>query len=84
LESVKLGINRKVSSETIAQMASWRKDGLNLGVLTRGGAVVVLTVFEVSEVTVLEWGQYCYLKEAGMEMGVHESRSLCNRGWQAL
>jgi hypothetical protein len=33
LESVKLGITRKVSSETIAQMALWRKEGLNLEVL---------------------------------------------------
>jgi len=33
LESVKLGITRKVSSEMIAQMALWRKEGLNLEVL---------------------------------------------------
>ena len=39
LESVKLGITRKVSSETIAQMALWRKEGLNLELQTRGGAV---------------------------------------------
>jgi len=39
LEWIKLGINRAVSSETIAQMALWRKAGLNLEVQVRGRAV---------------------------------------------
>jgi hypothetical protein len=39
LESVKLGFTREVSSETIAQMSSWRKEGLNLEVQTGGRAV---------------------------------------------
>jgi hypothetical protein len=39
LESVKLGFTRTVSSQTIAQMSLWRKEGLNLEVQTSGGAV---------------------------------------------
>ena len=39
LESVKLGFTRTVSSEMIAQMAFWRKEGLNLEVQTGGRAV---------------------------------------------
>jgi hypothetical protein len=39
LESVKLGINRAVSSETITQMALWRKEGLDLEVQARGRVV---------------------------------------------
>jgi len=39
LESVKLGINRAVSSETIVQMALWRKEGLDLEVQVRGRMV---------------------------------------------
>jgi hypothetical protein len=39
LESVKLDITRGVSSETIAQMAVWRKEGLDLEVNIRGRAV---------------------------------------------
>jgi len=39
LESVKLDITRGVSSETIAQMALWRKEGLDLDVQVRGRAI---------------------------------------------
>jgi hypothetical protein len=39
LESVKLGFIRKVSSETIAQMALWRKEGLDLEAQTGRRAV---------------------------------------------
>jgi hypothetical protein len=39
LESVKLSITREVSSETIARMGLWRKEGLDLEVETRGRAV---------------------------------------------
>jgi hypothetical protein len=39
LESVKLGIFREVSSEMIAQMALWRREGLDLKVHSRGRAV---------------------------------------------
>jgi hypothetical protein len=39
LESVRLDITRGVSSETIARMTLWRKDGLDLEVKIRGQAV---------------------------------------------
>lgn len=39
LESVKLDITRGVSSELIAQMALWRKEGLDLEIKIRGRAV---------------------------------------------
>jgi hypothetical protein len=39
VESVRLGITREVSLGTIARMALWRKEGLNLEVQTQGRAV---------------------------------------------
>ena len=38
LESVKLGLPRKLSSETIAQLGLWREEGLNLEINVRGQA----------------------------------------------
>ena len=38
LESVKLGMTQKLSSGTIAEMALWREEGLNLEIQVRGRA----------------------------------------------